>query len=109
MVDMDTKCIGTIMMELMEPATSILDPETTILRAPKKWSDGLGIKEFLAATQRSPLSVLRAASSPTSVRLVLTNFQHLFLPSEPQGAWLERHVFAAVRAARVPWERPSLG
>ena len=96
-------------MELMEPATSILDPKTTTLRVPEKWSDGLGIKDFLAATQRRPLSVLKAASSPPSVQTRTNSYQHLFLPSEPQGAWLERHVFAAVRAARVPWERPSLG
>ena len=32
----DTKCIGTIMMELMEPATSILDSKTTALAAPER-------------------------------------------------------------------------
>ena len=60
--DIDTKCIGIVMMELMEPATSVLDPETTVLAAPEKWRDELGIKDFLAATQNSPLNTLKVAS-----------------------------------------------
>jgi len=50
------------MMELMEPATSILDSKTTALAAPERWSDELGIKDFLAKTQRSPLSELKTVS-----------------------------------------------
>lgn len=60
--DTDIKCIGNIMMELMEPGTSILDPQTTTLAYPEKWKDGLGIKDFLAATQHSVLSSLKKAS-----------------------------------------------
>lgn len=89
----DIKSIGTIMVELMEPATSILDPSSTVLEEPDKWRDEVGIKDFLAATQRDSLSRLK---------------EHLFLPPEPQGSWLERHVFAAVRAAKIPWEKHSL-
>jgi len=58
----DTKCIGTIMMELMKLVISILDFKTTTLIAPERWSDELSIKNFLAETQRSSLSELKTIS-----------------------------------------------
>ena len=51
----------------MEPATSTLDPSSTVLKDPEKWRDDLGIKDFLGATQRYPLSQLKAASLPTTL------------------------------------------
>ena len=50
------------MIELMEPATSILDPNSTNLKGPEKWRDESGIKDFLAATQRHSLSQLKMVS-----------------------------------------------
>ena len=38
------------MIELIEPATSILDPTLIVLKEPDKWRDQLGIKDFLGAT-----------------------------------------------------------
>ncbi|MCJ1360236.1 MAG: hypothetical protein MMC33_010239 [Icmadophila ericetorum] len=83
----DIKCIGTIMMELMEPATSILDPCSTVLKNPEKWRDESGIKDFLAATQDN-----------NSLRQL----------KETHGSCLRCQVFAAIRAAKIPWDMPLL-
>ena len=61
----DIKRIGTIMIELMEPVTSILDPSCMVLKDPEKWRDELGIKDFLAATQCSSLPQLKEVSLPS--------------------------------------------
>ena len=67
----DIKCIGTIMMELMEPATSILDPCSTVLKNPEKWRDESGIKDFLAATQdNNSLRQLKEVSFSSNYRWV---------------------------------------
>ena len=97
------------MIDLMEPATSILDPSSTVLKEPQKWRDELGIKDFLAATQHSSLAQLKSVS-PVLAQIIARTYliQHLFLPPESQGSWLGRHVFSAVRAAKVPWDKPSL-
>ena len=50
------------MMELMEPATSILEPDSIMLKDEGKWKDSLGIKDFLAATHRSSLGELKKVS-----------------------------------------------
>jgi hypothetical protein len=50
------------MMELMEPATYILDPHSTELQYPERWSDGSGIKEFLKATKHQSLEELKNVS-----------------------------------------------
>ncbi len=55
------------MIELMEPATSTLDPSSTVLKDPEKWRDDLGIKDLLGATQRHPLSQLKTVSLPTTL------------------------------------------
>jgi len=55
------------MIELMEPATSILDPSSAVLKEPEKWRDELGIKDFLAATQRHPLPQLKEVSLPSTL------------------------------------------
>ncbi len=46
--DKDTKSIGTIMMELMEPATSILDPDTTTLVSSGEVERRIGDQGFLS-------------------------------------------------------------
>jgi len=51
------------MMELMEPMTYILDAGSTRLKDADKWKDGLGIEEFLAATQYKSLQELKEVSS----------------------------------------------
>jgi hypothetical protein len=60
----DINSIGTIMIQLMEPASIFLDRKPTVLKEPDKWSDESGIKAFLAAAQQdySSLSQLRAVS-----------------------------------------------
>ncbi|KAL9132040.1 MAG: hypothetical protein Q9217_000168 [Psora testacea] len=63
----DIKRIATIMIELMEPATSILDPSSTVLKNPQKWRDELGIKDFLDATQRNSLPELKTVSIPSTL------------------------------------------
>ena len=63
----DIKRIGIIMVELMEPTTSILNPSSTVLKTPEKWRDELGIKDFLAATQRDSLAQLKTVSLPNNL------------------------------------------
>lgn len=53
------------MMELMEPETFILEPHSTVLKNADVWKDGFGIKDFLAATQHSPLETLKNVSFRT--------------------------------------------
>jgi len=55
----DIQAVGLIMMELMEPDTSMLFPETITLNDPEKWSEQTGIKAFLAATETASLDSLR--------------------------------------------------
>lgn len=50
------------MMELMEPDTSMLYPDSITLQQPEKWSENTGIQEFLAATETSSSDDLRTAS-----------------------------------------------
>jgi len=56
----DLQAVGLIMMELMEPDTSMLFPETITLKDPEKWPDQTGIKAFLAATETASLNSLRS-------------------------------------------------
>ena len=50
------------MIELMEPATSILDPGSVILKEPDKWRKESGIKDFLERTQHRTLRELKEVS-----------------------------------------------
>jgi hypothetical protein len=47
------------MMELMEPETYLLDSQSIELKNAGKWKDGLGICDFLAATQDKSLEDLK--------------------------------------------------
>ena len=55
----DVRSLGAIMMELMEPTTYILDPQSTKLKDSDKWKNSLGVEDFLAATQRKSLQELK--------------------------------------------------
>ena len=58
----DIRSVGSVMMELMEPETFILEPHSVALRKADVWKDGHGIKDFLAATQQSTLETLKNVS-----------------------------------------------
>lgn len=58
----DVKCLGYMMVELMEVKTSILHPRSIELRAPEAWEDSTGIKSFLIATQQESLTTLTNVS-----------------------------------------------
>ena len=45
----DVQRIGLIMIEIMEPATSLEDPGSTTLRYPERWSGSTEILAFLSA------------------------------------------------------------
>ncbi|CZR70121.1 uncharacterized protein PAC_20022 [Phialocephala subalpina] len=83
------RCIGFVMMELMKPATYILDPHSAELRSPEKWKDGLGIQGFLSATQNQSLNQLR---------------NHDFLPEEPGSKCFKAHVLCALITAGTYWD-----
>ena len=46
----DVQRIGLIMIEIMEPATSLEDPSSTTLRYPERWNGNTEILAFLSAT-----------------------------------------------------------
>ena len=54
----DIRALGLVMVELMEPDTSMLYPNSLTLQRPEEWRDNTGIKEFLAATETSSLEDL---------------------------------------------------
>lgn len=58
----DIRGIGYVMMELMEPTSFILHPQSTQLKDPTRWRDGSGIKEFLLATRYAGLEDLKNVS-----------------------------------------------
>ena len=99
----DVRSLGAIMMELMEPTTYILDPQSTKLKDSDKWKNSLGVEDFLAATQHKSLQELKQVSPLIDPDLEMysdTN-KHDFLPQEPLGTCLASHVFCALRAARL--------
>lgn len=61
----DIRSLGSIMVELMEPTTYALDPQTIKLEHPSRWRANTGLKDFLASTDFSPLDVL--AQVPQSI------------------------------------------
>ena len=46
----DVQRMGLIMIEIMEPATSLEDRGSTTLRYPERWSGNTEIHAFLSAT-----------------------------------------------------------
>ena len=59
----DVSSVGTIMMEIMEPATFLTNPESIELQYPERWNDSLEIKSFLSATAKADLARLQGVSS----------------------------------------------
>ena len=53
----DYRALGLLMIRLMEPSTSMLDPETLSLSKPDLWDDR--VKGFLAKTSSASGDVLR--------------------------------------------------
>lgn len=51
--------VGTIMMEIMEPATSLNDDKSIVLQYPDRWGEGGEVKKFLGATATASLDELR--------------------------------------------------
>lgn len=58
----DVKDLGLMMIEMMQPETSLTDPKTSSLRYPEKWEEATGIKSFLIATKTSSLQDLAHVS-----------------------------------------------
>jgi hypothetical protein len=58
----DIGSLGYIMVELMEPETYMLDPQSINLQRPGLWKDQWGIRSFLEATQNQPLQTLMSVS-----------------------------------------------
>ena len=106
----DIGSIGSVMMELMEPNTYIVEPSTIILRNPDLWKDALDITGFLKATSDRSLEELRGVSRFGFVaeHRLIGRLKHDFLSQEPQGRCLKSHVFLAVRAAKTNWRALSL-
>ena len=77
----DVQSMGYMMLELMEPDTSLASPKSVQLRRPGNWKDGTGIKDFLAATHtmsREQLHQVRGLSIWILLDLILnsTHFYH---------------------------------
>lgn len=101
----DIQALGLIMMELMEPDTSMLNPETIILKDPEKWSKQTGIKAFLAAIETASLDSLRSVCVYDFLFLYeLTLRQNVFLPTKPVPQCLNPHILVAQVSTRSPGE-----
>lgn len=73
----DIKGIEVIMIELMKPTTSILNPSSTVLKNSEKWRDELSIKDFLAATQWDFLTQLKTVSHLSKLKMMYTDINTL--------------------------------
>jgi len=51
--------VGLMMVEMMEPETSLMNAHTLDLRSPERWEEATGIKSFLNATKTSCLQDLQ--------------------------------------------------
>jgi hypothetical protein len=56
------------MMELMEPTTFILEPDSLILKHPDKWESNHELQNFLKATRNAALGDLRRVSLPALIK-----------------------------------------
>ena len=54
----DVQSLGLMMVELMEPDTSLSCPTTLELQHPEAWPDGQGIRAFLALTRTATMQEL---------------------------------------------------
>lgn len=59
----DIKDLGLMMVEMMEPETSLMNTQTLELRSPERWEEATGIKSFLNASKTSRLHDLRDVGS----------------------------------------------
>ncbi|KAL8788257.1 MAG: hypothetical protein Q9213_001777 [Squamulea squamosa] len=103
----DTRCLGFIMVELMEPTTYALNSRTIELEHPARWKANTGLKEFLASTASSSLTTL--AQVPLSnvflpLQFELTSLQDVFLPRESIRNCLRPDVFRTLISANIDWE-----
>lgn len=62
----DVRSIGTVMMEIMEPETILLDPASTALKCPEKWKNAPVLLNFLKATENGSIVALKAVSQSSS-------------------------------------------
>ena len=101
----DICTVGFLMKELMEPETSLQNPDSIVLQYPENWPDGWGIRTFLEATQSSTLDELKKVQIPLPrlARLTL-NQQADFLPGEPTYRCLIPRVCMTEASARREWE-----
>lgn len=58
----DIRNVGTMMMEIMEPATSLEDGESIVLQHPERWGQTGEIKTFLRATATASVRELKDVS-----------------------------------------------
>ena len=66
----DARCLGYMMVELMEVKTSILHPKSIELVAPGAWENSTGIKDFLLATQQNSVRTLKDVIHPNTTMLI---------------------------------------
>jgi len=59
----DIRDLGLMMVEMMEPETSLMNAQTLDLRSSERWEEATGIKSFLNATKTSSLQDLRNVGS----------------------------------------------
>lgn len=66
----DVRALGTLMVWMMEPGTSMQDPTSLRLRHPARWEDHT--REFLARTSASAAELRRVECSGLQRKLLLT-------------------------------------
>ena len=102
----DVRSLGWLMMEIMEPETSLTRPQSMHLLQPRRWENGLGIKPFLESTCDSTISmlikvrVLAACCLPSPTN----SCEHEFLSGDCLPNYFRPHVLMARITARLDWE-----
>ncbi|MCJ1476735.1 hypothetical protein MMC13_005404 [Lambiella insularis] len=88
----DISRLGSVMMELMEPMTFILEPGSVILRDPVRWQSDTAIQDFLAATQRKSLNELAAINHTSLDTSKINNgYKSAVCIADPQNSSVGRY------------------
>ena len=98
--------IGTIMMEIMEPATFLANPMSTELVHPARWNDSLEMENFLRSTVTSSWVELEGVSWSKGLRrhVEADSRQHKSLGDVASSKCLVPHVLMAQVSARMDWQ-----
>jgi hypothetical protein len=98
----DLHNLGAMLVELMEPATSLATPGTINLKTPERWSKEL--KDFIQSSATANSNALAQVSNTFAIQYCTENWQHDFLKKSPGSHCLVPHIRIGIRSARKRWK-----